>query len=71
MAKPKTAASHYARLTLRLPDDLLRRLRIEATTEDRPLNTHVVRLLRRALMQELRVAQPQQLAVPLETSLTS
>jgi hypothetical protein len=51
MARHKTPASDYKQVLLRLPEDLITELRVEAEEIGRPLNTHVIRLLRAILKQ--------------------
>jgi hypothetical protein len=49
MPRPKTAASVYKRLTLRLPEDVLEVLQQQAATIGRPVNTHALFVLRYGL----------------------
>lgn len=49
MGRPKTAASEYERVSVRLPPELLAGVRGEADESGRPLNTEIMFLLRDAL----------------------
>jgi predicted HicB family RNase H-like nuclease len=42
MAKPKTEAAQYERMTVRLPPKIVQRLKMQALRERRALNTHVI-----------------------------
>jgi hypothetical protein len=62
MGRPTTEAAQYQRLTLRLPPDLFEEVHRQATALGRPVNTHLVFVLREALG----VAAPHQPGRPSE-----
>lgn len=49
MPRPKTAASDYERFPARLPKDVMQVLRKNAAKSGAPVNTELVRALRRGL----------------------
>jgi len=49
MPRPKTDAADYERFPARLPKDVMQALRRSAAKAGRPINTELVRILRRAL----------------------
>jgi predicted HicB family RNase H-like nuclease len=49
MPKPKTKAAEYKRVTIRLPEEILELLQKQAKTQERPLNTQVIKVLRHGL----------------------
>jgi hypothetical protein len=51
MPRPKTEAAQYARLTLRVPQEMATALRLAAHHAQRPLNTQAIMVLRRGLQQ--------------------
>lgn len=49
MPRPKTDAADYERFPARLPKDIMQALRKQAEKSGAPINTEMVRVLRRAL----------------------
>lgn len=49
MPRPKTDAADYERFPARLPKDIMQALRKNAEKSGAPINTEIVKVLRRAL----------------------
>jgi predicted HicB family RNase H-like nuclease len=49
MARPKTAAAEFVKFPLRIPKELMDALRLKAARSGAPVNTEIVRAIRRDL----------------------
>jgi predicted HicB family RNase H-like nuclease len=49
MARPKTAAAEFVKFALRIPKDLMDAIRSKAAKSGAPVNTEIVRAIRRDL----------------------
>ena len=49
MARPKTAAAEFVKFPLRIPKDLMDAIRSKAAKSGAPVNTEIVRAIRRDL----------------------
>jgi len=62
MPRPKTPAADYERFVLRVPQRLMAVIREQAETLGRPINTHLVRLLEKAVARDISTPKKRKVA---------